>query len=115
MHYNLYKCFILLLYCLSLSPHLIPSLHSVLYSRQVFGVGRVLEGGVRAGRHRHGEEYCQFYEADHRMNMPALSPLLLKHTHTRTHMQMDMQMLMPMLMPMLMLRLLCVSMIYVTM
>ena len=41
----------------SVRSHLALSLCFVLYSGQVFGVGRVLEGGVRAGRHHHGEEH----------------------------------------------------------
>lgn len=100
-----------MLYCISHSPHLTSSLHSVLYSGQVLGVGRVLEGGVLTGRHRHGEEYRELHEADHCMNMPALSPLLLKHTHTysHSHIQINMQMEMQMLMLMLRLLRVCLS------
>jgi hypothetical protein len=82
---------------LSVLSHLALLLCFILYSGQVFSVGRVLEGGVCAGRHRHGEEHRQLYEADHRMNMPALSPLLLKHTHTHMHSHMQMPILMLML------------------
>ena len=52
------------------------------YSGQVVGVGCVLEGGVRASRHRHGEEHRQLHEVNYRMNMPALP--YYSNTLTRT-------------------------------